>query len=279
VGIVDERHAPLAPFDSWLDTRCGDVVRDLEPLADAVVASSGCAPTISIGPKMAWWQRNHPEVCEAAASFVTAAGYVAAVACGRSGRSAFIDPTHLHFASVADVANARWNTDLDGAFGLDLDLLPEIIESAEHVGLLTPGAAADFGLRAGTPVAADKVVPAISPIYGQNPGFQVFTYDVASGEPRDFATIGLANLPDLTTADADWREEYAFTTAYGLPAYSPRSVAALWNGLGQGGRIRDTYLGRYTVGHGTLAEGSLKAYACAIAFLERASYSACYCGE
>jgi hypothetical protein len=51
---------------------------------------------------------------------------------------------------------------------------------------------------AGTPVEADKVVPAISPIFGQNPGFQMFAYDAATGMPRDFATIGLANLPDLS---------------------------------------------------------------------------------
>lgn len=154
VGIVDADHAPLVPFDSWLDTRCGDVVNDLTRLADEVIASSGCAPTISIGPKMAWWHRNHPEVCDAAASFVTAAGYVTAIACGRDGHSAIIDPTHLHFTSVADVAHARWNDDLIEAFGLDPDLLPEIVESTDIVGHLTAVAAADFGLRAGTPVAA-----------------------------------------------------------------------------------------------------------------------------
>ena len=123
------------------------------------------------------------------------------------------------------------------------------------------------------------MAPAISPIFGQNPGFQIFTYDVATGEPKDFATIALANLPDLSPANADWREEYVFSKAYGLPGYSVESVAALWNGLGQGGRIRDAYLGHYNLGHGTLAEGDLKGYACAVAFLDPASYAACYCGE
>ena len=40
--------------------------------------------------KMVWWQRHRPEICEAAASFVTAAGFVAGVASGREGTSAFI---------------------------------------------------------------------------------------------------------------------------------------------------------------------------------------------
>ncbi len=132
---------------------------------------------------------------------------------------------------------------------------------------------------AGQPIEIDKVAPAISPIFGQNPGFQIFTYDVATGEPMDFATIALANLPDLSPGNADWREEYVFSEAYGLPGYSVASVAALWNGLGQGGRIMDAYLGHYNLGHGTLAAGDLKAYSCAIAFLDPLSYSACYCGE
>jgi len=133
---------------------------------------------------------------------------------------------------------------------------------------------------AGNPIEIDKVVPAISPIFGQNPGFQMFTYDVKTGEPTDFSTVYLANLPDLaSTVTGEWREAYVFSKAYGLPAYSVESVAALWNGLGQGGAIRDAYLGHYNVGHGTLAESDLPGYACAIAFLDPQAYSACWCGE
>ncbi len=132
----------------------------------------------------------------------------------------------------------------------------------------------------GKPIEIDKVAPAISPIFGQNPGFQMFTYDPATGQPKDFSTIYLANLPDLTsTVPGDWREAYVFSKAYGVPGYSVESVGALWNGLGQGGRIRDAYLDHYNVGHGALAETDLKGYACAIAFLDPQSYSACYCGE
>ena len=163
VGIVDRHHAPLAPFDSWLDTRCGVVVEELAPLADDVIASAGCAPTISIGPKMAWWHRNRPEVCEAAASFVTAAGYVAAIACGRDGDSAFIDPTHLHFASVSDVANARWNDELVESFGLNHELLPEIVESTDIVGHLTatarPTSGSERERRSPPAVATRRRVP------------------------------------------------------------------------------------------------------------------------
>jgi xylulokinase len=155
VGIVDKDHRPLAAFDSWLDTRCGDIVDELSrTLGDRIAATAGCAPTISIGPKMLWWRGHRPDVCRDAASFVTAAGYVAGRATATAGRAAFIDPSYLHFTSVADVGRAAWDEALVDAVGVDPDLLPRILESAEIVGALTDRAAADFGLRPGVPVAA-----------------------------------------------------------------------------------------------------------------------------
>ncbi len=155
VGIVDADHRPLAPFDSWLDSRCGSVVGDIaEQFGDRIAATAGCAPTLSIGPKMVWWLRNEPEMCEQAASFVTAAGYVAGRAAGLSGEQAFIDPSHLHFTSVADVGTATWDHDLAAALGIPGHLLPTIIESTDIVGELTKETADDLGLAAGVPVAA-----------------------------------------------------------------------------------------------------------------------------
>lgn len=155
VGLVDTDNAPIAPFDSWLDTRCGDVVDDLaQQLGARIAAVAGCPPTISIGPKMVWWRRNRPDVCSRAASFVTAAGYVTAQAVGRKGNDAFIDPSYLHFTAVADVAHARWDDDLVDAVGVDPDLLPHVVESTDLVGQLTTRAAQAFGLREGVPVAA-----------------------------------------------------------------------------------------------------------------------------
>lgn len=155
VGIVDQDHLPLAPFDSWLDTRCGDVVDELSRgLGDQIAAVAGCAPTISIGPKMLWWRRHRPDVCARGASFVTAAGYVAGRATAMVGQSAFIDPSYLHFTSVADIGRTRWDESLVDAVGVDPDLLPRIVESAEIVGALSNRAAEDFGLQPDVAVAA-----------------------------------------------------------------------------------------------------------------------------
>jgi xylulokinase len=155
VGLVDRRHRPVAPFDSWLDTRCAPVVDELSATyGDRIVAGSGCPPTISIGPKMVWWHRAEPTVCDHAAAFVTAGGYVAGDAAGLAGDAAFIDPTYLHFTSVAAVAEDAWDIELVAELGLEPELLPTIVPSTQVVGELTRRAAERYGLPAGIPIAA-----------------------------------------------------------------------------------------------------------------------------
>lgn len=131
--------------------------------------------------------------------------------------------------------------------------------------------------RQGAAIGVDKVTPAISPIFGQNPGFQVFTYDRRSGAPTDFSTWYLAN-PGDPSHKADWRFEYTFTEAYRLPAYSPAAVETLWKGTSTDDARLGTYQRLYAVGRGTLDTGNLPAYVCAIRHLDRPSFTACYCG-
>jgi xylulokinase len=155
VGLVDAAHRPLAPYDSWLDTRCSDIVRDLMSSgADRISAIAGCPPTVSIGPKMAWWLRREPRLCSRAASFVTAAGYVSARAAGLPGSAAFIDPSYLHFTAVADGRQSSWHEELVTIVGVAPELLPRITEGNAIVGELTRAAAADFGLDPGTLITA-----------------------------------------------------------------------------------------------------------------------------
>ena len=130
----------------------------------------------------------------------------------------------------------------------------------------------------GTTIGVDKVTPAISPIFGQNPGFQVFTYDRLSGAPKDFSTWSLAN-PGEAPQRAAWRFEYTFTEAYGLPAYSPAAVETLWKAISTDSALQDTYRRLYTVGRGTLDTGQFPAYSCAMRHLDRPSFTACYCGS
>lgn len=129
------------------------------------------------------------------------------------------------------------------------------------------------------PIEVDKVAPAISPIFGQNPGFQLWTYDGESGLPTDFSTVYLANLTEASTSTPGvWRKEYTFTEAFGQPRYSADAIAAIWKDLATPGAVQDRFRKFYNVSHGALDEDTLSAYSCAIGDLDSPPFQTCYCG-
>lgn len=131
----------------------------------------------------------------------------------------------------------------------------------------------------GTVTGVEKVAPAISPIFGQNPGFLTFTYDRTSGTLADFSPTYLANLEDATDPSAaDWREEYAFAATYGQPDFSPAAAQAMWETLSEEGTADDTFRRLYNVSKGELAADNLDAWICAIGHADTAGFTECYCG-
>jgi sphingomyelin phosphodiesterase acid-like 3 len=136
----------------------------------------------------------------------------------------------------------------------------------------------------GAALAVEKITPAISPIFGNDPGFHLFDYERRTGDVVDFSTWHLANLEQASaTVPAEWRREYVFTQAYGQPAYSAAAVgqiAAGMLGTGPDGEpVRSAFRRFYAVGRGEIPAEALPAYACAIGNLSASSYAACYCGR
>ena len=128
-------------------------------------------------------------------------------------------------------------------------------------------------------VAAQKIAPAISPIYNQNPGFQIVDYDLESGQPTNFSTHYLANLDVASLAvPGEWKPEYTFTETYDVPRYSAQSVAEMVRAVEAGGATADTYRRLYMVSHKSLSQADLPAYVCAMTRLKQDEFTACYCG-
>jgi hypothetical protein len=74
----------------------------------------------------------------------------------------------------------------------------------------------DFRLfpdREGKPLLAIHIVPAVSPVYFDNPAVEIGWYNKGTGELRDYATLYL----DLGNPAPTWATEYIFTRAYGRP--------------------------------------------------------------
>jgi hypothetical protein len=127
-------------------------------------------------------------------------------------------------------------------------------------------------------VGVEKIAPAISPIFGQNPGFHVFTYDRVSGGVADFSTYYLAGLGTAGAPAGDWRLEYTFTQAYGQPRYAPETVWAMARATSEPGPVQETFRRLYNVSRGALDEATLSAYSCAIRYQHPEPFTACYCG-
>jgi xylulokinase len=155
VGSVDEDFRPATRFDSWLDMRCQPYIEHMARTAGArVTRLTGCPPTCDHGPKMLWWQHEQPEAFRRAVKFVMPAGYVAGRMAGLKGEDAFIDYTFIHFSGFSDAQAGTWSDELCALFGMDAAKLPRIVAPWEVVGEVRAQAAADFGLAAGTPIAA-----------------------------------------------------------------------------------------------------------------------------
>ncbi|MDQ0395551.1 FGGY-family carbohydrate kinase [Labrys monachus] len=151
--VDDDWNAPTH-YDSWLDNRCAAFLPRLKQQETEILRSSGCAPSYNHGPKILYWQQEHPEAWSRIRAFVQPAAYVAGRMAGLRGRDAFMDRTYLNFSTFADTANNRWNDDLLAEFGLTAEKLPRIVEPWDIVGRLTRAAAEATGLVEGTPIAA-----------------------------------------------------------------------------------------------------------------------------
>jgi xylulokinase len=155
IGTVDEEYKPASRFDSWLDMRCQPYIEMIDREAgDLVTRLSGCPPTCDHGPKMLWWKHERPEEYRRVAKFITPAAYVAGTMAGLKADQAFMDYTFIHFSGCSDAQSQTWSAQLCDRLGLDQEKLPEIVEPWRIIGEVKDRAATDFGLSAGTSIAA-----------------------------------------------------------------------------------------------------------------------------
>ena len=154
IGIGRDGRA-ITPYDSWLDTRCAPQIDRMGRAAEAeVTKKTGCAPSFNHGPKILWWQEEHPETFSHIGAFVQPAGYAAMRLCNLGSEEAFIDSSYLHFSGFADSEGACWDEGLCCEFHVSLDQLPRIVNSHEVVGKIGKEGARESGLPLGLPVVA-----------------------------------------------------------------------------------------------------------------------------
>lgn len=131
------------------------------------------------------------------------------------------------------------------------------------------------------------VVPALSPVYEQNPAFQVFAYD-ASGSILDSTTHYVANLTAAASgATPEWQSEPRFTQAWQLPRLDLSTLETLYDRIGMDRDAGTRWLLRYAVSRaefwplpldkGLVSDNVFTAYRCAIGNMSVADFQTCYC--
>jgi len=121
------------------------------------------------------------------------------------------------------------------------------------------------------------VTPAISPIFGNNPGFHMFAYHPRSFALQDYATW-MFNLP-AASGEATWKEEYRFSQAYGVSPVNGATLELVWHKLEDpSGRSRTTYIRNYNVSDTAappITDKTWPVYWCAIGYPTETAFRAC----
>ena len=152
---VDEAGAPLCDAILYgVDTRASSEIAALtERLGSREVRRRGDALTSqSVGPKIAWLAANRPELDARAARFVTASSWLVHRLTGAWAVDRY---TAAGFAPLWDAERGAWADDLPDVAAPDRLAPP--MGTAEIAGRVTRAAAAETGLRAGTPVTAGTI--------------------------------------------------------------------------------------------------------------------------
>lgn len=148
---VDAAGTPLRPAIIWADQRA---TTEAEFLAEQcgreeVYRRTGHRPGASYtAAKILWIKRHQPDLYARTHQVLQAKDYVAFKLSGVFAT----DYSDASGTNLFDLERRDWAADLIEAVGLDADKLPPALPSSTVIGQVTREAAAETGLRAGTPV-------------------------------------------------------------------------------------------------------------------------------
>lgn len=122
------------------------------------------------------------------------------------------------------------------------------------------------------------VTPAVSPLFGNNPGFAVFSFTRATGELTDFQIYDL-NLASGGAGPPQWSREYDFQQAFAQPAVNGSTLDAVQQAIAKDPAARTRYLTFYPVSspQSTTDLVHWQAYWCSAQAFTPDAFAACYC--
>jgi xylulokinase len=200
---VDKDGAPLINGVLYgVDTRAAREIDDLNAEIGAGTILERCGNALtsqSVGPKILWFRRNHPELWAKTAKILNSTSYLTY---RLTGTYAIDHYTAANFSPLYDIGRQDWCFDLCDV--CPPDLLPELMWSTEIAGHVTEAAARETGLAPGTPVTCgtiDAAAEAVS-VGVRQPGDMMMMYG---------STIFIILLSDKPLSDARlWHAPWLF---------------------------------------------------------------------
>lgn len=150
--LLGENDEILRPAMLWTDQRSVKEVAWLNEKYGDQILSIGynqANPTWTL-PMLLWVRNNEPEVFRKIRKVMVAKDYLRYRLTG-TWETDWIDALGT---LMLDAKKREWSAELCGYIGLPLETLPPIVAPTHQVGVVTAKAAADTGLREGTPVVA-----------------------------------------------------------------------------------------------------------------------------
>jgi sugar (pentulose or hexulose) kinase len=185
--VSDEDGTPLRPAIVWLDQRRTEGLKPLGGLWGAAFRLTGVRDTVArfqADAEANWIERNEPAVWKRVRRYGVLSSWLTARLTGEWVDSTASQVGYLPF----DFKKRRWASAFDWKWQIapfERSWLPRLVAPTGKLGELTPEAAADLGVAAGTPLiaaAGDKQCEAL--------GAGAVTPDVAALSFGTTATIG-----------------------------------------------------------------------------------------
>jgi xylulokinase len=148
---LDSEGRPLRPAILWNDQRSG-------PQCDAITEKVGAKRLYQIigslllpgftAPKIMWLRENEPEIYRQIAHILLPKDYIRY----RLSGVYVTDVADGSGLSLMDIGARSWSDEILAAFDIPREWLPELCESQEVSAQVSEAAAAETGLKAGTPI-------------------------------------------------------------------------------------------------------------------------------
>jgi len=148
--LLDENCAVLRDAIIWSDARCAPYVQSLNAEHGELIydIAKTLMITASTLPRFMWLREQEPDILRKTKKFVFPSNYIGYYLTGRI----LMDRNNASASSIYNMEKHEWSMELAELSGSDPSIFPELADGKELLGYVSEKAAAETGLRKGTPV-------------------------------------------------------------------------------------------------------------------------------